>query len=63
MAELCRELALRQPQTFEELSEFLSGRPKVFLSGACQNCSSGILVTQHCDPPYRAIGYSYTYRI
>ena len=21
------------------------------------------LVTQHCDPPYRAIGYSYTYRI
>ena len=22
-----------------------------------------ILVAQHCDPPYRAIGYSYTYRI
>ena len=21
------------------------------------------LVVQHCDPPYRAIGYSYTYRI
>ena len=20
------------------------------------------LVAQHCDPPYRAIGYSYTYR-
>ena len=23
----------------------------------------GVLVVQHCDPPYRAIGYSYTYRI
>ena len=21
------------------------------------------LMTQHCDPPYRAIGYSYAYRI
>ena len=21
------------------------------------------LVAQHCDPPYRAIGYSYAYRI
>ena len=20
-------------------------------------------MVQHCDPPYRAIGYSYTYRI
>ena len=25
--------------------------------------ADGSLVAQHCDPPYRAIGYSYTYRI
>ena len=25
--------------------------------------SAFLLVTQHCEPPYRAIGYSYTYRI
>ena len=31
--------------------------------GAPKTPNSTTTMTQHCDPPYRAIGYSYTYRI
>ena len=32
-------------------------------SGVMKTFRQMVLVTQHCDPPYRAIGQSYTYRI
>ena len=50
-------------------SHFLQSTGDRFLSGAGAGGSCALpvgganLVTQHCDPPYRAIGYSYTNRI